>query len=321
MVALTAFAAADLLRASALAKLATSSFGNLVRDSELILRATVTATDERTRGRGSAVLAVKAVYKGEYSAGTLTIRWTSEVHDQRITGVGADRLLFLKRGKDGGYTGTQYGRSYWPIESPSSASEFVRYEYPTDMVRDVPHILKGNRIALQDLVAVFSATDAEVRSKRRTRAGKQRQYKAAWGSRPQVLHPNCPETMFQFSRGAERGRIAKVCKGASDKDFPTQNGWEEVRTAGGKVVRIEQFTDGLRHGPFKVWHEDGGRWQGGYFKGELHGRRRYFHANGRPWQDATYVHGKLDGTVTAWDASGRVEDVSHYKMGKEVRGR
>ena len=132
-----------LLPGAASARLAPSSFTKLVKESELIIEAAPIRVERTGMSAGQATLRVLRVLRGKYAKPEITIRWGDEVHDQQIPSIELDRLLFLKRGKDG-YTGTHYGRSYWPFTSRvfdprkadlDSASRGFLYTYPLSMVK------------------------------------------------------------------------------------------------------------------------------------------------------------------------------------------
>ncbi len=131
------------------AKLAPSKLSELLHDSDLILDALVMRARLTDLGfGGNAELRIKKVYKGEYKEAMITIHWSHGKHDQRIRTIGETRLLFLKRLDDGTYTGTQYGRSYWPVKSDSEDRRaFTPYIYPTDLIKiDLPGLLKSANV-------------------------------------------------------------------------------------------------------------------------------------------------------------------------------
>ena len=60
----------------------------------------------------------------------VSVRWAREIHDQGMYHLQQETLLFLKRGKDGQFTGTHYGRSYWPVLMSKSRVFVIPYVYP-----------------------------------------------------------------------------------------------------------------------------------------------------------------------------------------------
>lgn len=103
------------------ARLAHSKFSRLLRDSELICRVRVTEVhvDPKT-GAGFVLVEVLQVLKGKAPASSVRIEHIAEVHEMRMTEAGEQRLLFLRR-QEGKWTGTQYGRSYWPLVPAAEA--------------------------------------------------------------------------------------------------------------------------------------------------------------------------------------------------------
>ena len=118
------------------ARLARSSFAALLRESELICRARVLEVAVAEERRGHVVVECTAVLKGERPAGPIRLDYTGEVHDMVIDRKGEERLLFLRR-KDGRWTGTHYGRSYWwlvPAADPALGL-VTPYTYPVSMLQ------------------------------------------------------------------------------------------------------------------------------------------------------------------------------------------
>ena len=119
----------------AAAKLAPSRFSALLAESELICLARVTEAGV-DRHRRHAVVEVTKVLKGERPTGAIRFDFRSEEHEQLMTVVGEERLLFLKK-VDGKWTGTHYGRSYWPFvpAADPAVGPVTRVVYPIRMVR------------------------------------------------------------------------------------------------------------------------------------------------------------------------------------------
>jgi hypothetical protein len=113
------------------AKLAPSTLADLLDESELIAHVTVTeATAEY------AVLEVVEVLKGTKPDQPIRIEFRSEEHEQTMAAKD-ERLVFLrKRQGTGTWTGTHYGRSYWPLaltagKKPGLATPYI---YPTTKI-------------------------------------------------------------------------------------------------------------------------------------------------------------------------------------------
>ena len=128
---------AVVLPSRAEAKLAPSSFKDLVEQSDLVAKAVVAEAkvDDKHFGSGYVILTIQEVYKGRWDGKPLKLEISSEVHDQKLSKVGEVRLYFLKRSETG-WTGTHYGRSYWPLLPVKSKAGGLAtpYLYPTTMV-------------------------------------------------------------------------------------------------------------------------------------------------------------------------------------------
>ena len=127
---------AVVLPSRAEAKLSPSTFKDLVEQSELVAKAVVAeAKFYGPYGNGYVILTVQDVYKGRWDGKPLKLEFSSEVHDQRPLKVGEVRLYFLKR-IETGWTGTHYGRSYWPLlpVGTKGGGLATPYLYPTTMV-------------------------------------------------------------------------------------------------------------------------------------------------------------------------------------------
>jgi hypothetical protein len=127
------------------AKLAPVSWAEFVAGSDVIVRATMKSGELADFGSGRAVLSVVEILKGTPTEVEITVSWTSEVHDQRVTNLGGDYLLFLSSRDAGGYEAAVYGRSYWPIRLMVGPlfefCEVVDYHYPLTYV-ELPEALQ-----------------------------------------------------------------------------------------------------------------------------------------------------------------------------------
>lgn len=140
LVRLAAFAALAVVAVArppaAQARLAHSSFAKLLRESELICRAKVREVAVAEEMRGHVVVECVAILKGERPAGPIRIEYSGEVHDMVMDKKGEERLLFLRK-RDGTWTGTHYGRSYWwlvPAADPALGL-VTPYKYPVAMLK------------------------------------------------------------------------------------------------------------------------------------------------------------------------------------------
>jgi len=119
------------------ADLSSTLLEDLIKHSDVIVFAQPIKFESNAYGEGYALFTAKQTIKGIAPPENFRITWTSEVHEQRIKTVN-NRLLFLKREANGEYTGTQYGRSYWEIESDFSKNStcqlYTRYLYPINII-------------------------------------------------------------------------------------------------------------------------------------------------------------------------------------------
>lgn len=123
----------------AFAKLAPTTLIELIADSDVIMQARVVQVGEelpQSRLPNHAVLRVQRVLKGSYESEEITIRFEPELHEQFLTSLHEDRLLFLRRTEDSSYIGTHYGMSYWPlVASGGEGDELVTpYAYSTTLI-------------------------------------------------------------------------------------------------------------------------------------------------------------------------------------------
>lgn len=141
----------------AFGKLAPSTLSDLIADSDLIVQAQAIQLGTEipgTRLAGFAVLRIQRVFKGTYNQETVRIEFEPEEHEQFITTVQYERLLFLKKTPDGTYTGTQYGRSYWPLTWVEGAERKVvtPYVYPTSIISVPDALIKEAEVMAPELL-------------------------------------------------------------------------------------------------------------------------------------------------------------------------
>jgi len=119
------------------ADLSSTSLKNLIEQSDVIVFAHSIKVEKGSNGAGYAILTAEKAIKGTAPSENFRITWSSEVHEQQID-ANDNRLLFLKGNANGEYTGTQYGRSYWNVETDSSinpaCSSYTKYRYPINMI-------------------------------------------------------------------------------------------------------------------------------------------------------------------------------------------
>jgi hypothetical protein len=127
---LAALAVVLCLVAPAHAKLAPSTITDLLAESELIAQVNVTEATAQY-----AVVEIVEVLKGTKPDQPIRIEFSQEEHEQTMAATD-QRLVFLKK-RDGKWTGTHYGRSYWPLAATSDkkAALATPYIYPMTMVR------------------------------------------------------------------------------------------------------------------------------------------------------------------------------------------
>jgi hypothetical protein len=75
----------------------------------------------------------------------------------------------------------------------------------------------------------------------------------------------------------------------------------------GKKSMEGSLKDGLRHGEWKSWYENGNLWSVGTFANGLrHGKGVVYHPNGKKFIEGTYINGERAGTWMWWDENGQV---------------
>lgn len=127
------------------AKLAPTTLDSLVGESEIVVEGAPMKLERLADGTGGiATLKVYRVWMGTYEPKEIRVTWSSETHDQPIEDLGKDYLLFLKKDKNGSFTGAHHGRSYWSfaggrITDPAKADldndqRHFSFEHPTSLV-------------------------------------------------------------------------------------------------------------------------------------------------------------------------------------------
>lgn len=78
--------------------------------------------------------------------------------------------------------------------------------------------------------------------------------------------------------------------------------------------------DGLRHGEWKSWYEDGSLWSvGSFVNGLRHGKGIVYHPNGKKFIEGAYIHGERSGKWMWWDEDGRlITETEAIKMAPEL---
>jgi len=132
------------------AKLSSSKFEDMVKESDLIIIAKPVDIYLRQYSGGYANLKIEKVVKGEYKKSEVKITWSSEVHDSKVKEFGRYILFLRKEGEK--YVSTHYGRGIWPIYSSLSLNknnefideyrDYIEYEYPVDVLEFNKGIIK-----------------------------------------------------------------------------------------------------------------------------------------------------------------------------------
>lgn len=76
----------------------------------------------------------------------------------------------------------------------------------------------------------------------------------------------------------------------------------------GRIRSERNLLDGMMHGPWYLWDDEGNKLSGGaYDHGIVHGREIDYGPNGVKIRETPWVHGRRHGTATVYDpASGKV---------------
>lgn len=112
-----------------------TSFEELVADSEVIVLARVSRIAVDAQTAGGAVVQVLRVLKGTPSQPTLTLQWSDDPDEQRLTTWDQEHVLFLKRASTGVYQPARVGVSYWPVaRTVGPAGLAVAYRFPLTLI-------------------------------------------------------------------------------------------------------------------------------------------------------------------------------------------
>ncbi|MBK9291467.1 MAG: hypothetical protein IPM52_07555 [Bacteroidetes bacterium] len=78
--------------------------------------------------------------------------------------------------------------------------------------------------------------------------------------------------------------------------------------------------DGLRHGEWKSWYEDGNLWSvGSFVNGLRHGKGIVYHPNGKKFIEGAYLNGERVGKWYWWDEEGRsITELEALKIAPEL---
>jgi antitoxin component YwqK of YwqJK toxin-antitoxin module len=78
-----------------------------------------------------------------------------------------------------------------------------------------------------------------------------------------------------------------------------------------------RLPNGLRHGEFKTWHENGQLFQRSFYRdGKLEGKAEMWYRNGQLWVYSFFKDGKLEGEYKMWYKTGQLRWHRFYKNGK-----
>ncbi len=87
----------------------------------------------------------------------------------------------------------------------------------------------------------------------------------------------------------------------------------------GKVVQMDSFVDGLRHGPSKIWFPNGQlSYESHFEEGKRQGETRSWWVNGNLRSQATFVADKQEGELLSWYATGEKYKRHNYHNGQPV---
>ena len=121
-----------------------------------------------------------------------------------------------------------------------------------------------------------------------------------------------------WKRYTKEGRL--VSKGATI-DNKKHGKWTvyQISKPGGKLVehRTGTYVEGLRHGQWKFFAEDGSLARyGEYYLDQAHGIWTALHPNGKRKNHAEYDYGVMQGTWKKWHDNGQLEETGIYKRGQ-----
>ena len=103
--------------------------------------------------------------------------------------------------------------------------------------------------------------------------------------------------------------------GNSDR---TYTGWIKDRYKSGTIQNLYQLKDGILHGTWTTWRENGKKEDESTWKNDkLDGLAMTWHENGEKESEGNYKDGKHEGLQTFWYANGQKEAEDNFKDGKE----
>ncbi len=142
------------------ARLAPTELKDMIKDSQLIVYVSPLKIEKAEKGSGGkAVVKPLEVLFGSAQSSVLTIQWSAEVHDQWISNLEKDYLLFLTQ-KNGKWTGTRYGRSYWPLNG--RVKDVSRVNFKTmDMDIDLVHPMTMAKMSEAEKKLLLKVGDAK----------------------------------------------------------------------------------------------------------------------------------------------------------------
>ncbi len=91
--------------------------------------------------------------------------------------------------------------------------------------------------------------------------------------------------------------------------------------ADGRLEKLENFRNGVLHGPAREWYPDIPEYfvDQYYRHGKNHGRWRIFYDRSQIAEIGWFFKGWYKGTWCIWEPDGRVEKITEYRRGRIVR--
>jgi hypothetical protein len=145
-------------------------------------------------------------------------------------------------------------------------------------------------------------------------------------ARARGFHPRRPLARRPLVIALALGTLAlgAACErtrlGRAPEERPCPPGTERAiaESPSGREQWCRRGGPGLRHGPYRAWHDNGRiQAEGGFADGRPDGRWRFFYANGRRLLDGEYRDGTKQGPWTFWYANGVKKEAGAFRDGRE----
>ncbi|MCD4778958.1 MAG: toxin-antitoxin system YwqK family antitoxin [Candidatus Omnitrophica bacterium] len=107
--------------------------------------------------------------------------------------------------------------------------------------------------------------------------------------------------------------MPRICGEIDDKVSGVQTQYH----ANGTIYQLASCLNGLRHGLYEQFYEDGSLWTTTEFvDDQIEGTKYYYYPDGTIWKELNYVQNERSGEQKFYDRKGQLMIVENYKDGK-----